>query len=309
MGAPVTEFVFESVIRDGLGELRATPSKLDDIFSRFLEAHFNNQYGQAKINEIKTYITNNQIRIVQSWAMVPTTVPCISIQLESSSEDPEIQNIGNAYLDEDESITPTVYVPVITPGTYDAVSGKLTVINSADLSMICPGMIFVDFAGTKFTILSGNSNLSGNKYINIGPAKEPDLSGDGKIESSLDKKRTERRMVRLRESIRLGCHAKDDVHLAKYIFYILTYILKSRQEALITRGIHLDWGQGSIYDRDDTFKGENIFSRFIKANCITEFDWDQKEVNLVDCFDLTIRANDPTPDSPGTIVVSPEDEE
>lgn len=309
MGSPLTEFVLEATIRDGLGEIRANPNKLDDVFSKFKQAFLETQFGQAKIDEIKTYIVTNQIRIVQSWAMVPTSMPCISIQLARSSEDSDIQNLGNNFIDEDETITPNVLVPVVTPGTYDSVTGKLTIVNSVDLSGVCPGMIFVDASDVEFPIQSGNSNVSGNKFINIGPNQTPDLGGDGRIESSLDKQRIERRMIRLRESISLGCHANDDVHLAKFIYYILVYILKSRQEALINRGIELDWGQGSVYDRDDTFKGENVFSRFISVNCLTQFDWDQGQVNLIDCFDLTIKANDPTPASPGTVVVSPSDDE
>lgn len=237
--------------------------------------------------------------------MVPTSMPCISIQLESSSEDPDIQTLGNSYLDEDEATTPKVYVPVVTPGTYDTVTGKLTVINAADLSIVCPGMIFVDNSGVEFSIQSGNSNMAGNKFINIGTGKDPDLGGDGRIESCLDKKRTERRWIRLHENIKLGCHAKDDIHLAKFLFYILTFILKSRQDALINRGIQLDMEAGSVHDREDEYKGENVFSRFITVNCLTQFDWDQEEVSLIDCFDSTIKVNDPNPDSEDTVVVSP----
>ncbi len=309
MGAPLTELVLETVIRDGLGELRTNTALLDDIFSRFLDTYFNNQYGQSKIDEIKTYITNNQIRIVQAWAMVPTTTPCISIQLEMSSEDEDIQNLGNEFEDNDEAITPAVIVPVVTPGTYDTVTGKLTITNAADLSLICPGMNYVDDTGAKFTIQSGNSNVSGNKFINIGTGQTVSVAGDGRVDSSLEVKRTERRMIRLHESISLGCHANDDVHLAKYIFYILTFILKSRQESLINRGISLDWGQGSIYDRMDEYKEENIFSRFIRVNCLTEFDWDQGEVNLIDCFNLTVKAPAPDPDDDDTETVSPSTED
>lgn len=304
MSAPLTEFVIETVLRDGLGDLHANPNKLDDIFSKFKEAQFLNQYGQSKIDQLKTYIANNQIKLVQSWSLVPLTVPCISIQLESSSEDPDIQDFGYGAEDEDYAVTPKVLFPVITPGTYDIVSGKLTIINSVDLSTLSPGRNFVDSDGVIFTILSGISNVSGNKFINIGPGMTPNVSADGRIESPLDFARTERRMIRLREGISLGCHAKDDIHLAKFIFYLLVYILKSRQDSLITRGIQLDWGQGSMYNREDAYAGENIFSRFLKTSCLTEFDWDQGDVNLIDSFDLTLKAPAPKPDSTGTVILT-----
>lgn len=309
MGAPLTEFVIETVIRDGLGELKATPAKIDDIFSKFLEAQFNNQYGQSKIDSIKTYLANNQIKIVHSWSMVPVSMPCISIQLLKADESEDIQNLGNNYLDEETTTTPTVYVPVVTPGTYDVLTGKLTITNAADLSPVCPGMVFVDASNNKFTIKSGNSNLSGNKYINIGSNQTPDISADGRIESSIDFVRTERRQIRIRETILLGCHASKDIHLVKFIYYLLVYILKSRQESLIARGIELDRGTGNIFDREDDFKGENIFSRFLEVNCLTEFVWDQSQVQVFDCFDLTLKVNDPTPASPATINVNTSPEE
>lgn len=291
-GAPLTEFVFESVIRDGLGELRADTSKLDNIFARFLDAHFANQYGQAKIDEIKTYISNNQIKIVHAWQQVPTSAPCISIALIRADEPEDEQNLGNEFLEEDEDITPAVIVPVVTPGTYDVATGKLTVTNAADLSTVCPGLVFVDASAQEFKIGSGNSNMSGNKYINIGPGQSPDLGGDGLIQSAIDFKRTDRRMIRIRETLHLGCHATNDLHLAKFIYYILVYILKSRQESLIKRGIDLDRGTGSIFDREDAYEGENVYSRFLEVNCETEFVWDQNEVNLIDCFDPSIKAED-----------------
>ncbi len=291
-GAPLTEFVLETVVRDGLGELRSDPTRIDDIFSRFLQTYFNNQYGQDKIDQIKTYIANNQIKIVHAWQQVPTQVPCISIHLIRANEEETIQNLGNAMLDEDDPTTPAVIVPVVTPGTYDSVTGKLTVTNDADLSLVCPGQNFVDASSNKFPIGSGNSNVSGNKFINIGTGQIVNTSGDGSIESQLAIERTELRMVRIRETINLGCHAKDDIHLVKFIYYILMYILKSRQDSLIKRGIALDHGTGSIFDREDKFEGENIYSRMIEVNCLTEFVWEQGLVNLVDCFDTTVNVED-----------------
>ncbi len=298
MGAGLTDLIFESVIRDGLGSIRATPSILDDIFSRFKEAQFINQFGQTQIDRLKTYIQNNQIKITQAFSMIPTVIPCFSIQLIRADEEERLQQFGNEYEDVDTAITPATIVSVVDPGTYDTLSGKLTVINAADLSVVCPGLIFKDSLGIDFEIQSGNSNLSGNKYINIGSGKEPSLLPGGKIVSSLDFKRVERRIIRLRETIRLGCHAKDDIHLTKYLYYILLYILKSRQDSLITRGIQLDRGISSIFDRSEDFVGENIFSRYMDVVCISEFDWDQSQVNMVDCFDLTLKVNNPNPDSP-----------
>lgn len=292
MGAPLTEFVIETVIRDGLNELRVNPDRFDDLFSRFNEAHFGNQYGQAKIDELKTYIQNNQIKIVHAYNVQPTQMPCISIQMISSDEVEELQQFSNELEEVDSDKTPDVYVSDIQPLSYDTVTGKLSIENGADLSMICPGMIFVDADGVEFVIGVGNSNMSGMKFINIGKGKEPSLALGARIESQIDFTRTRRRQIRLMETISLGCHASNNLHLSKFLYYILVYIIKSRQDAMINRGLQLDRSDASIFDRQSEFEGEHIFSRYINIHVMTEFDWDQEEVNIVDCFDVDVLACD-----------------
>jgi hypothetical protein len=287
-GFPLTEMVIETVLRDGLGELRANPSRIDNLFARFTEAHFGNQYGQSKIDEIKQYITSKQVKIVHAFSMQPTVMPCFSIQMISTHEDEADQHLGNAYSTTTFSKTPNVAVSDVTSTSYDSSTGKLILDPATDLSTVCPNLIYVDNLGNKFTILSGISNESGNKYINIGKGQNPSIGTDGRIESSIDFDAYERRMIRMRETVRVGVHAKDDIHLAKFLYYILYYIIKSRQEAMINRGIHLDRGMVSVFDRLDEFEGENVFSRYYDLHCLVEFNWNQEQVAVADCFDVNV---------------------
>lgn len=309
MGAPLTEFVIETVIRDGIGFLRANPAVLDDIFSKFTATWFNTQYGVNHINKLKQFILQNQVKIVHSFAQVPTSVPCISIQITKSYEDPGDQQFSNDYEEVDTEIDPIVKVANVIPVSFDVATGKLVIDNSVDLGPVFPGMIFVDADGAEFEIQSGNSNLAGNKFISLPrTGNVPNTSQPGEIISSIRVQRISRRMIRLKESISLGVHAKKDVHTVKYLYYLLTYILKSRMDSLIQRGIHLDFGVGAVFDRADEFQGDNVFSRFMEVNCITEYDWNQEQVNLIDNFDLTIKS---TPDgvSPDqTTQTSPKEE-
>ena len=308
MGAPLTEFVIETVIRDGIGFIRANPNVLDDIFSKFTATWFNTQYGVNHIEKLKTFIVQNQVKIVHSFAQVPTNTPCISIQIIKSSETPKLQQFSNDYEDVDTPIDPIVKVANVQPLTFDVVTGKLQIDPGVDLGPVFPGMIFVDSLGAEFEIQSGNSNLAGNKFISLPRSGNvPELTAPGEIISSIRRQRIERRMIRLEETISLGVHARNDVHIAKYLYYLLTYILKSRMDSLIQRGIHLDFGVGGVFDRADEYQGENVFSRFMEVNCITEFDWDQEQVSLIDNFDLTIRAPDGTTPT-STTVVKPKDD-
>jgi len=189
-------------------------------------------------------------------------MPCISIQMISTEEREEDQQLGNVFEPEISDKTPDIIVPSVNATAYNSVTGKVSIDNLTDLSILCPGFIFVDGSGNKFKIFSGISNVFNNKFFNIGPEKEPDLSSPGQIEDLIDFTGLERGFIRLRETIRLGVHAKDDQHLTKFLYYILFYIIKSRQRSLITRGIHLDRGIIGVFDRLQEYEGENIYSRF-----------------------------------------------
>ncbi len=292
MGAPLTEFVIETVLRDGLNELRLNPSRFDDLFSRFTMTYFNNQYGADKIAELKQYIQNNQVKIVHAMQVQPADMPCISIQMIASDEAENDQQFSNMLPEEVADKDPNVIVTDIAMVSYDVVTGKLVVDSATDLGNICACMVFIDGAGNEFELGSGNSNLSGNKFINIGPGKEPVLTGTGSIVSGVDFSVMDRRMVRLRETINIGCHAHDKLHLAKFLYYIVYYIIKSRQLVMEQRGLMLDRGVASIFDREGNFNGEDIYTRYLQIHVLTEFDWDQEEVNLLDCFDVTIKAEE-----------------
>lgn len=298
IGMPLTEFVLESVLRDGLGELRASPVKLNYLFSRFKEAQFNNQYGQAKIDQVQTYLERNQIRIVQAFSLNATSIPCISIQIIASEETPERQHFGNEYEPLLDAKDRTVIAASIHPSAYNSTTGKLTVPDSEDLSLVIPNQVFIDCAGNEFTITSGISNLMGSKFISIEKGAEPDLTDPGQVVDPIDFTAYERGMVRLTETIRLGIHAKDDPHITKFIYYIVYSILKSRQKSLITRGIHLDYGMISALDRVEQMGEENVFTRFIDLKCLTEFNFLIDPIAVASSFDLSLFVPDPNPNSP-----------
>jgi hypothetical protein len=300
MPAPMTELVLETILRDGLGQIKTNPNILDDIFGRLKEAHFLNQYGQNKIDEIKTFFTNGvkQLRIVHSWSQVPTHVPCYSIQLINADEEEGIQNLGNDYPEVEDPKAPEVIVASVQPTTFNVTTGKLDVNPAVDLSAVCAGMLFKDSNGTTFPIKTPLSNMSGSKYLTLeSNGNTPELTLPGQVISSIDFTRYDRRMVRLREKIAIGVHSSNDLHLTKFLYYILVWILKSRQEAMINRGLTLDRGTGRVFDRDDTYQGENIYTRYLEITCISDFIWNQNEAQVFDCFDLTIKTNTPKANS------------
>ena len=119
----------------------------------------------------------------------------------------------------------------------------------------------------------------------------------------IDYRSFRREEVRLTEVIRLGIHAKDDAHLAKFLYYIVYYILKSRQKSLINRGVHLDYGMMSSLDRIDEYKGENIFTRSIDMRCQTQFNYVIDELAVASSFNLEVFVPTPNPSSTDKVKV------
>ena len=84
-GVYPVDFLFESVLRAGLEWFRTDPEAPKFVFGHLLSPYLS-KYGQAKIDEITNYIKKYDIKIVQHWSLINTSVPCISIQLLDANE-------------------------------------------------------------------------------------------------------------------------------------------------------------------------------------------------------------------------------
>ena len=188
---------------------------------------------------------------------------------------------------------------------YNPTTGRINVDPQVDLSAACPGLILLDLNGNEFELRSGISNVSGSKFISIDPKLDnPPVLGQATIISQIKCDVRRRRLIRIRERVALGCHAVDKIHLPKLIYYILVFILKSRTDSLITRGLQLNKGIGQVYDREDEYKGENLFSRVLEFEALSIFTWDDGPIQFADCFTDTLRVPSPNPDSSSTVIHS-----
>lgn len=80
------DFILEAVIKSGLAWFRSDLTAPDLVFGQ-LDQPYLARYGTDKINELKTYITETDIKVVQSFSMIDERLPTISIQLSGGSED------------------------------------------------------------------------------------------------------------------------------------------------------------------------------------------------------------------------------
>ena len=297
MGVCLTDLVIESVIRDGLTAIRSNPLRLDDLFENFNEPYIQDTFGQEAINRIKSFITSNNINIVQGFNQIPSSLQggCISINLASATEMKDLAVLSDFAEEIDDNIPVgdiSVYAS-FTPTSYNTDTGEMVVPDSVDLSSITTEMLFQDVAGTQFDIIGGINDTIGSKAINIDVAQTVDISNTCSIVGNLDFERFAFNMIPIFENIQIGVHTENP-WLTKCLYYIILYILQIRRDTFIRRGIELTSFSASDFVREAQFLPENCFSRFITLSGITRLRYKSKEQSLAENTDSVVRVQKDT---------------
>lgn len=291
-GFVLPELVLESIIRDGLQNMKANPAAISDVFAQLTRAYNTQKYGQAEIDKIKTLITTKQIAVAFSYSEVDAKAPCFSIVLGSDNEDKGRTMMGDFYTEVQTEITDPVQLAAlkrvinIHPTSYDANSGIVRVPDSVDLSSIYIGLIFTDSIGTDHEILGGIDNTTGHKMFLIGKNEEVDLGANGYIKSGLNYTRNEVRGVPSDVSLMIGCHSKDAL-TTKYLYILLKYFILSRKADLIKRGFNTASYNGTDLSREAEFAGDKVYSRFLTVTGKVYDSWSADNVQLIDQIVVT----------------------
>lgn len=108
--------------------------------------------------------------------------------------------------------------------------------------------------------------------------------------------------VPIRESILIGSHAPDKPNIARYMAWVLHYILRSKRNVLIDRGLDRSTIGFSDFARQNEYLPENIFTRFCTFGCVHYLTF-KNTVNLLECDGIDVKITSQIPEtdcSPGT---------
>lgn len=287
-GFLMPELILESLIRDGLQNLKDDPKIIDDVFAQLTRNYNNRKYGQAEITKIKAMV-QKEVSVVYTYSQVDSRVPCISIMVGSDTESKARDHIGDYYDGETEQITDTDELQTLhrvddlQAVSYNPLTGQIQIDNGSDLSEVYKGMIFVDAEGNEFDLLAGINNLTDQKMITIQKQAEVSLSGpvEMHIKSSLDYRQFEVKGVTADVSLVLGVHTKD-VLSTKYLYILLKYIVLSRKFDMIKRGLYLATYSGSDFNRDSEYVADMVYTRFLTVTGKVDDTWRSDQVILID---------------------------
>jgi hypothetical protein len=91
----LSQVALQRLIQDGITIIKNSPEVLDDIFCMYTIDELSASYGQAYIDQIKTWFVNTKIPVVQAWSLNPQTAPMIGIKLATDQEDVSNAAIGD----------------------------------------------------------------------------------------------------------------------------------------------------------------------------------------------------------------------
>jgi len=86
------------------------------------------------------------------------------------------------------------------------------------------------------------------------------------------------------DNIQIGIHASETPDLAKYIYYLIVYILSAFKTDLQDRGLKLTTFRATDISRINEYLPENVFSRFINFQVYTNAEYKKDDLPIIDKF-------------------------
>jgi len=287
------DLVIQSIILDGIENMKADPDVLDDVFGQFGNPYAAQRYGVAEIQKIKDLLTGvdpTEIAVVHSFHEAQARTPCYAIQLGHTVEDKALTKIDDFEEDFCEPLDAAelallVKETGIIPTSYNPLTGRVQVPDSVDLSQVYPNFIFEDGSAVEHVIRPGLSDVLGDKFFFVGKQATVDIVNPGLIKSFLTQKALEVRGVTHNVDIIIGVFSKEAL-LTKYLFVLLQFILLSRKADMISRCFYLSSLSGSDFNRDTVYQGDSTFSRFLTISGRIDHSWRSDQVVLIDSAEL-----------------------
>lgn len=290
-GFIIPELIIESLIRDGLQNVKNDPTIIDSIFAQLTRSYNSRKYGEAEITKIKALIQKD-IPVIFSYNQVDSHPISFTIMVGSDSEfksrahlDDNYEEVSEQIVDVDE-LEALHRVENIDVLSYDPLTGKVTVSDLTDLSPVYKWMIYVDSDGSEHNILGGISNTVGDKSFFIGKNDDVDFSDNtGYIKSHLNYKQYEIRGVTGDVNLIIGAHSKDAL-TTKYLYILLKYFILSRKKDMIKRCMYLASYSGSDFNRDQQYVGDQVYTRFLTISGKIDDTWRSDQVQLIDHIEI-----------------------
>lgn len=280
------ELVIESVIRDGLSNLRSNLDAVDRVFAQLKQPYLEKKYGQKEINRIRKLIETKQIGVVHNLSDIGANVPTFSIQLGMDVEDQKLAALDDhdAIVEEDitdpQELADLVKVDNVIIQSYTQNSGIAKYALGVDLGEVKKGMILVDGDDQEHEIINVVNTVT-TREIHVAKGSLVNIADFTSVKSSISKKTYEEKSIRSDEQILVGIHTKDAL-TCKYLYILLKFFLNSRKKTLNERCFIVSSFQGSDFTRNMAYQGDQVYNRFYTVTGKIEDSWRDAEGTQVE---------------------------
>ncbi len=311
------ELVIESVIRDGLANLRKNKAAVDRIFAQLAEPYLDAKYGQREINRIRKLIDTKEISVVHNLSDVEAKSPAFSIQLGMDVEDQKLALLGDHDGTVSEDITDPDELAALIKledgviQAYDQASGEAQFSLDTDLSEVSKGNVLHDASGTEWTVQQVVST-DDQRSVFLAKGSDVDYSDFVSIKSSITTHQYEERSIRSDEQVIVGVHAKDAL-TCKYLYVLLKFFMNSRRGTLVERGLIVSSFHGSDFTKNLQYMGDQAYNRFYTVTGKIEDRWRDSEGQQIENVTVRVKVERDSASSEDLDLldssVSPSDEE
>lgn len=145
-GVSSTDIIIRTAILAALDDIRAQPWLLDFCFQGLLHDELTRKfYGEKELQEIKSYVLNNEIAVTMAHNLNNVKQPAISIEVGDVQEIQQV--LGDVHVDSRERLAFVTKIPpwmVFTPAAYDRASGVITLPDDKNTDNIFVGQRVLD---------------------------------------------------------------------------------------------------------------------------------------------------------------------
>ena len=261
--------------------------------------------GDRFFKQVKQWVTTTKIPCVLGFDLDPAQIPGVTIHLKSSTPvQPFLADAGFVLSQQIQPYERTVVVPSFSPkeiipsadGTY------ITFIppdnqDPALNQLVMPGLHIRDKNNREYGI--GTAPDTNPTAFQIGADKltDADLSVIEVISPYLDQQFREGVMY-FDDSVVVACHGHADRSEGLWLWAIIQWgLLKYRPLLTATFGLDLAMPSASDFSKDDSFLGENVWTRYVNLSMKTVWSWvgpqSQDMLAFITSIQATNEENDP----------------
>jgi hypothetical protein len=242
--------VLEDILKNVIETQLSTVKTNTDIINRV--------FTSPALNEFKTFISKNSIKVIKGFPREPAVLPCYCIILGQESEIPE--GLGD-YIDsdlEDSEVNIGNKIDEILTVEHDHILGNFVRIASVPLNRV------ISITETDdFYVLNYQLGLIGISDENINPGDSLTISYE------YFKEETDYYGILTNNTYRIECWS-ENADLTIYMYYLLKWILLKERNTLTNSGMILPSLNGNDFEPVPEYFAHFVFRRTMNVSCKVE---------------------------------------